>query len=108
MRIEDEIEAWMASLEEGPVGLSELMGLSGLPRNSLRVLVESGLVELQPEERGGWRCSLRAIERVRMAGRLRADFGLDDAGLLLALTLLERIEALEAEVRRLRCQLPRT
>ena len=107
MRIEEELDAWIASFEEGPIGLPELMGLSGLPRDSLRVLVESGLVELRPEGRG-WRCSLRAIEKVRRAGRLRSDFALNDAGMLLAFTLFERIEALEEELRRLRCQLPRT
>lgn len=106
MPIDEPADAWVASLEEARIDLAELMCVSGLSRASVRVLVESGLIEAQPAGRASWRCDLRAIERLRTAGRLRADFDLNESGLLLALTLLERIEALERELAELRCRLP--
>ena len=42
----------------------------------------------------------------RTACRLRNDFELDTRGLAVALTLLDRVRALETELRELRAQLP--
>jgi hypothetical protein len=51
-----------------------------------------------------WRFSSRTITLGRRASRLRADFELDTPATALVVTLLERIEELEAEVNRLRCE----
>ena len=49
--------------------------------------------------------SARHIVLGRRASRLKVDFDLNLSGLALALTYLERIEEMEAELERLRCQL---
>lgn len=48
----------------------------------------------------------RALSAARLAARLRRDFELDLQGVALALTLLRRIDALEAENARLRAIAP--
>ncbi len=108
MTIDETTDAWVASLEEIGIDLAELRYVSGLSRASVRALVESGLVEARPAGRARWRFDLRAIERARIAGRLRADFELNESGLLLALTLLDRVDALERQLAELRCRAPRS
>jgi chaperone modulatory protein CbpM len=54
------------------------------------------------EARFGAHCLVIA----RTACRLRNDFDLDSGGVALALTLLERIRALEAQLRAVRAQIP--
>ncbi|HTS55882.1 MAG TPA: chaperone modulator CbpM [Burkholderiales bacterium] len=93
------------------VALEELAQASGLLPDEIVELVEYGV--LQPVggnsiEGGGisaWRFSARAIVLGRRASRLKADFDLNVSGLALVLTYLERIEEMEAELARLRCQL---
>jgi MerR-like DNA binding protein len=48
-----------------------------------------------------------SVTLARRARRLGVDFDLNDAGVVLALTLLSRIEALEERLRELECQLLR-
>lgn len=108
MTIDETTDAWVASLEAVGIDLAELSYVSGLSRASVRALVEAGLVEAKPAGRARWRFDLRAIERLRIAGRLRADFELNESGLLLALTLLDRIDALERQLAELRCRVPRS
>jgi chaperone modulatory protein CbpM len=93
------------------VALEELAQASGLLPQEIVELVEYGV--FQPVggtsiEAGGisaWRFSARSIVLGRRANRLKADFDLNLSGLALVLTYLERIEEMEAELVRLRCQL---
>lgn len=105
MRVELTEAVWLD--ERGALTLVELSECSGLSEAELRDLVELGaLAPLDPDaaELGfGTRCIVAA----RTACRLRKDFELDLHGLALVLTLLERVEGLEAEVRHLRANLPR-
>ncbi len=88
------------------VSLAELAQLSGLTEAELRELVEYGaLVPNDPRE-SQWTFSGACVATVRTAYRPGESFDLDPNTLSLALGFLERIHALEAELRALRAQLP--
>jgi chaperone modulatory protein CbpM len=88
------------------VSLAELAQVSGLTEAELRELVEYGaLVPANPQQ-ARWTFSGECVLIVRTAQRLRESFDLDPNALSLALGFLERIRALEAELRALRAQLP--
>jgi chaperone modulatory protein CbpM len=93
--------------EATEVAVDELLAASGLEREELLELIEFGVFHPQGDSERAWRFSSRAIVRGRQAARLRADFGLNAAGMALALTYLERIEKLERRLLELQCQLPR-
>src|SRR5689334_216050 len=102
MRVEITEAVW---LDEGQrFSLSELADLSGLPESELRQLVE--YAALEPAEAGAVeRCfTAECLALARMARRLRNDFDLDASGVALTISLIERIRALEAEVRALQAQ----
>lgn len=91
---------------ETEIALEELLRASGLAHEEVVELVEHGVFE--PVGPGpGWRFASRTIVLARRAARLRDDFGVNAAGLALALTYLERIEALERRIRELECALLR-
>jgi chaperone modulatory protein CbpM len=89
------------------VALEELLAASGLARAELFELVEFGAFDPRGAEESSLRFSSRSIDLARRAVRLRDDFGLNPAGMALALAYLDRIEALEARLRELECQLLR-
>jgi chaperone modulatory protein CbpM len=93
--------------EHREFSLEELCELSGLSEAELRDLVDWGV--LAPAEPGAprWTFSAERLIVARSAFRLRKDFELDTHGVALAVTLLERIRDLEAELRDLRARLPR-
>jgi chaperone modulatory protein CbpM len=89
----------------GRVSMVELAEFSGLPEAVLRELVEFGA--LQPAGRDQQVFRGDCVMRLRTAARLRTDLELETPALALALSFLERIQWLEAEVRRLDAQLSR-
>jgi chaperone modulatory protein CbpM len=90
--------------ESGYVTLAELMRACSLSAREIRELVEFGVFE--PQLSGAeWVFTFRSIRLARSASRLKNDFGLNLAGIALALTYLERIEELEKRVQELECQL---
>lgn len=79
--------------------IEHLAEVSGLSLEEIEDLVDSGLivpVEAPPAPRT---FHLVHVVTVRTARRLRDDFELDRNGVALALTLLRRIERLEAQLR---------
>jgi chaperone modulatory protein CbpM len=109
-------DAMLQFLDEATdIAMDELLAASGLAPAELLELVELGVFDPRPGPGGshgaghpaGWRFSSRAILLGRRAVRLREDFGLNVAGMALALAYLERIEALERRLRELECQLLR-
>ena len=79
--------------------IEHLADVSGLSLEEIEDLVDSGLiapVEAPPAPRT---FHLVHVVTVRTARRLRDDFELDRNGVALALTLLRRIDALEAQLR---------
>lgn len=86
--------------QETELELAELCRLCGISRELVFEWVEEGLVEPRGRER--WRFPGREIGRLRMAGRLQQDFGLETPALPLVLDLLDEIETLRRQVRVLR------
>ena len=100
-----ETEVWWLD-DDRVVGLDELIESSGLSQEELLDLVHSGALPAR-EPGGGHSFSASVISMARTACRLRDDFELDTRGLSVALRLLERVRDLEAELARLRAQMPR-
>jgi chaperone modulatory protein CbpM len=88
------------------VSISDLVDLSGLTEDEVRELVDVGALAPSNLQEVPWTFSADCVVTVRKASRLRDDLELDSHALVLALTLLEQIRILEAEVARLRAQLP--
>jgi hypothetical protein len=89
------------------VTLAELVRLSGLSEDEVCELVEYGaLVPAVAAPAAQWVFSAEYVVSIQAAQRLRRDFELDTNALSLALGLLGRIRALEAELRALRAQSP--
>jgi chaperone modulatory protein CbpM len=90
--------------EHVQIALDELERASGLSIEQITELVEYGVFQPAGGRPHEWRFAARCIAVGRTASRLRADFELSTAGLALALSLLERIEDLERELRALQAQ----
>jgi len=104
MRPETGDVLWLDGSQQ--VSFDDLVVLSGLSKDDILELVDAGA--LVPRERADerWTFSADCLVTVRKAGRLRDDLELDSHALALALSLLEQIRTLEAEVSRLRAQMP--
>lgn len=93
--------------EHHDLSVTQLAELSGLSETEIHELADQGaIVPVDPD----------AVERTfdaqciivaRTACRLRDDFDLNTQGVALALTLLDRVHELEAQLRELRARLPR-
>lgn len=91
---------------EAPVETVELLTVSGLAHEELVELVEFGVFETR-QGAAGWSFHSRVVHQARRAVKLRDAFGLNPPGMALALTYLEKIDALEQRLRELECLLPR-
>jgi chaperone modulatory protein CbpM len=87
------------------ITLVELVQASGLSPEEIDELAELGVFEAERGESKEWIFSASSLSIARTACRLRADFDLNAPGLALALTYLEKIEALEARLKELECQI---
>jgi chaperone modulatory protein CbpM len=95
---------WLDARET--VTVTELSRACGLSAAEIDELVEYGVlmpVQHQPPERV---FSAECIVPLRAAGRLRQDFDLDLFAVAILLGYLDRIQALEREVKWLRANLP--
>ena len=88
------------------VSLDDLVILSGLTESEVHELVEFGALVPVNAEENPWSFSADCVVTVRKASRLRDDLELDAHAVVLALTLLEQIRALEAELAQLRALQP--
>jgi chaperone modulatory protein CbpM len=87
--------------DTGAMTIAQLVEQSGLSEDELNVLVDCGALEPRDRADTSWRFSARCVVTARTARRLRDDFALDDShALAVVLRLVQRIEALEREVRR--------
>lgn len=106
MQTKPEDALWLDAQQS--VSLAVLAELSGLPEAELHELVEYGALVPANALPGQWTFSVDCLVTVRKATRLRRELELDTDALALALTLLEQIKGLEADLRALRAQLPRS
>lgn len=93
--------------DQTQVTFEELAELSGLSPELLRELVDYGALTPIGSGPAQWSFTAECVVSVRTVGRLREDFDLDASALPLALALVERINALELQLRELQSQLPR-
>lgn len=92
--------------EDHAFSLAELAELAGLAEAELRELVDYGAITPIDPESSPWVFSGRCLLTVRTACRLRLSFDLEPHGVALAVSLLNRIQELETQLRSLRAQLP--
>jgi hypothetical protein len=85
---------------QSQVTIVEVARCSGFPEATLRELMEYGALSAQGEM-----MSAACVGRLREAARLAGDLELDTPSVALVLRFLERIEALESEVRHLHAQM---
>lgn len=104
MRVELTEVHWEIVPQELP--LHEFLRLSGLPEIELRNLVDAGVLAPLDPQTAAWTFGSDCLPLARTAGRLYRDLDLDASGLAVALTLIERIRELEAQVRALDARLP--
>ncbi|HEY3177760.1 MAG TPA: chaperone modulator CbpM [Casimicrobiaceae bacterium] len=84
--------------ENDVVTLVQLAERSGLSEDELRELMESGA--FSPLDVSTWTFSSRCVVVARTAYRLREEFALEDThALAVVLRLMQRIEALKAQLR---------
>jgi hypothetical protein len=105
MELEQADAVWLDDRLE--FSFAELERFSGLSEAELRDLVDCGAVAPTNPQETEWKFSGDIVVTVQAAGRLRADLELDPQALALAVTLLNRIRELEAQIGSLRAQLPR-
>jgi chaperone modulatory protein CbpM len=89
--------------DSGDVSLAQLAHASGLSEEDLRDLVECGAFAPVDAGATSWTFSTQCVVTARTAYRLREQLALDDAhSVAVVLRLVQRIEALELELGRLR------
>ncbi len=105
MQIEYSEALWID--ERYDVPLAELAERSGLSESQLRELVDYGALAPVDPDAPQWTFQTRSIVAARTACRLYHDFELSPEGLAVVMGLVERVQALEAELRDLRARSPR-
>lgn len=89
--------------ETSAVSITELTARSGLTERELRALVECGALHPSRSEGVSWVFSRHSLVVARHARRLRDEYALDDVhSLAVLLRYVQRIEELEAELRKYR------
>lgn len=90
--------------ESQTVSIDELIAISSLSIREVIELVDAGALVPTDAGAAAWTFHAGYVVTLRKASRLRDDLELDIHALALALTLLEQIRALEAELSHLRAQ----
>jgi chaperone modulatory protein CbpM len=107
MKIDTSDWVWLNDREV--CSAQQLADISGLSEEEIDELVEMGLIEpidaAVPASMPSRVFHLRCIVTVKAARRLRDDFELDRNGMILALTLMQRIDALHEELHALRARI---
>lgn len=96
---------WMT--EDHRLSLAELADLSGLPETELRELIDYGCIAPVDPDSSQWVFTGKCLWTVRTASRIRVSFDLEPHGTALVVSLLDRINDLEAQLNTLRAQMPR-
>ena len=92
--------------EDHEFSLAELADISGLSEAELRELVDYGAIKPVDPDSPQWVFQGRCLVTVRAACRLRVSFDLEPQEVALVISLLDRIQDLEAQLASLRAQLP--
>ena len=87
------------------VSFAQMVVSSGLSEAELTELVQYGALVPSDPSAASWTFDLHWLLVARAASRLRRELDLDCHGVSVVLSFLDRIHALEAELRALRAQL---
>jgi chaperone modulatory protein CbpM len=87
--------------EYAVLSLEELSRICAVEAQRILELVDEGILPARPAE-AGWQFSGTSVRRARLALRLQRDLEINLAGVALALDLMEDIDQLRRELRRLR------
>jgi chaperone modulatory protein CbpM len=90
--------------EQSLVTLDQLVDAAELPAEEVRALVDYGALAPVDPAAASWTFTASWVVVARTAGRLRRDFELDAHSLSVVLRYVQRVEALEAELRALRAR----
>jgi chaperone modulatory protein CbpM len=104
MRIQLTEVHWLSEHQQLPV--QQLAELSGLSEADIHELADYGAIEPIDPQASPRAFAAQSLIVARTACRLRDDFELNLHGVALALTLLDRVHDLEAQLRDLRARLP--
>ena len=104
MALQRDEAVWLTEAYE--LTLTELTELSGLTEAELRELVDYGCITPVDPDSTQWIFNGKCVTTVRAASRLRASFDLEPHGVALVVSLLDRINDLEAQINALRAQMP--
>jgi len=85
--------------------LDQMVEMSELPVEDLRALVDYGALAPVDPAASSWTFTASWVVVARTAGRLRRDFELDAHSLSVVLRYVQRVEALEAELRALHARM---
>ena len=100
VRVTQVLEAHV--LGEGDwIAASEICQLCRLDLESVLELAQLGIVSSRERAPGEWQVAATALPRLRVAGRLMQDLGINVSGAALALELIEARRDLEKRLRRL-------
>jgi chaperone modulatory protein CbpM len=88
-------------IEEDSLTLEQLCHACGVHAEWVISLVEESIIEPQGDEIQVWRFSGASLVRVRSALRLQRDLGVNLAGIALALDLMEELDNLRAELKKM-------
>jgi chaperone modulatory protein CbpM len=83
------------------IAATEICELCRLDLSAVLELGELGVVAPRERGPGEWQVPAAALPRLRMAGRLMRDLGVNASGAALAVELLEARQELEQHIRRL-------
>lgn len=86
--------------ERTVITLRELCRSCAVDAEFIETLVEHGILDPTGGREPHWSFPASSLRRTRVTIRLQRDLGVNVAGAALALDLLERIEALEAQLKR--------
>lgn len=87
--------------DDAQLTLAELCHACEVTAEQILALIEEGIVDPRGRDPRHWRFHGMQLRRVRCALRLERDLGVNVAGAALAIELLEELEILRAQLRRL-------
>jgi len=83
------------------IAAAEICELCQIDAESVRELAALGIVAAREPAPGQWELAAAALPRLRVAGRLMRDLGVNVSGVALAVELLEAQRELERRIERL-------
>ncbi len=91
--------------ESAPIGLKQLCEICGIHADYVVEMVEAGIIQPQGDKPTMWLFSAVSVMRSSKALRLRRDLDINLSGLAVTLDLLDRVDALQDELKSLRQQI---